>query len=535
MTRLTEDQQERIRPFVTSLTSDVYALINLPPQVAGAVISRFSRTNKGARELLATEFIHDLPPIAPQAVCKCPSFCECHKGEQERATAFYDRVLGAYGDDSIAELGGLHIIVENCSLLAAKALEESRYISAIEQSTRYVALEKTDKGYPYYNPVFYLESMLPESYAAMGDKLFGAYHAVKERATEWLNETLVRPERVSDSVWNRSVTAKALDIARGLLPLATLCNVGIYANARTYEDLIYDLVATNKNELYTLANQIYAVCDSVMPAMVRRVNTDKGDWAISRRQMINQDRTRTSRMIRASRNGDLTINNGPCIDLVYQTPDAARRVAESIYFAFDCESHGQSFPLVDHDVYRVLQEAIGPRNSRYDKAPKEFELVAFEFEIVSSIGTWRDLQRHRVTTQIRQPFTARHGYMVPQEVVDMGMEDTWRDAAGNAGTFVRFLELHDKAYVQEYAPYMLPLCYQTRYRMYADAKEWYHICELRSQPQGHAEYRMIAMQIAEILQEEEPLLFDRMTFIGGEPQSGLERLQAEQRSESKGM
>src|SRR5438067_6495259 len=137
--------------YFTNLDRSVFALRNLPEVVKGALFSRYSRTEKSLRRVLLDEFINEpdsgfdrlagTPPVDDDMVAV------------RRAEEFYERVLVGYGDDSVAELAGAHLAVEQTSTLAAKALEDSRIgISPLEKSTRYVRFDRPglDGRYLYY-------------------------------------------------------------------------------------------------------------------------------------------------------------------------------------------------------------------------------------------------------------------------------------------------------------------------------------------------------------------------------------------------
>ncbi|MHC4859120.1 MAG: FAD-dependent thymidylate synthase, partial [Planctomycetota bacterium] len=123
----TPDERGALEPFFTNLDGPVFALTNLPEVVKGALFARYSRSNKTLRRLFLDEFLDRVTrSIGPEAV-----------GEK-RATDLYDKVFVEYGDDSVAQLGGVHLACEGVSNILTKALEWGRLMAYLEQSTRYV-------------------------------------------------------------------------------------------------------------------------------------------------------------------------------------------------------------------------------------------------------------------------------------------------------------------------------------------------------------------------------------------------------------
>lgn len=512
---LTEVQKAFVAPFVTSIDSNVYALVNVPPQVAAAVIARLSRSQLGVRELLATEFTNDLPNPPPVRTI------------QADAESFHDRVLGKYGDDSVADMAGVHIIFEDISAFAAKAIQERRLAGYIEKSTRYVPMYKVDGNYPYHIPVELAAAEYSAlAYIQMMNKLFDRYHEVQEGLIKWYMKHVPRDEGTTERAWMRSIEAQALDGARGLLPLSLNTTMGMFANARTYEYLIYNLEAEGIAEFTDIANKLHEATRAVVPAMIRRVGTLRGDNAVRRLATM-----KASRKAAPPLRYQAEISS---VHLVRHSEDGMNDILSDIWFENSRRGHDQEpYITLDHsqsDVDELLETQAGKRESRFDRLGRAFEAAAYTFEIVSSIGAWRDLQRHRMTSQSRQQFKASLGYETPDIIRKSGMETLWQDAAGNAGTFADFIGGHLNN--TDLTAYALPLCYRVRWRISMNLRELCHLVELRTQPQGHAEYRMIAWQMFDIVNEIQPELAKYIQFVVTD-EVLLARLTAEEKAERR--
>ncbi len=141
MPEFSEKESLVLNPYFTNLDKDIFALRNLPEVVKGALFSRYSRTTKSLRRVLLEEFIQD-KQMAFDQIVNAPRVDETVG--IRKAEEFYDRVLVGYGDDSVAELGGAHVALENVSNVATKIIQDSRLgLSPLEKSTRYVYFNET--------------------------------------------------------------------------------------------------------------------------------------------------------------------------------------------------------------------------------------------------------------------------------------------------------------------------------------------------------------------------------------------------------
>src|SRR5665213_2515695 len=165
----TDDEAEVLRPYVTNLEGPVFALVNLPEVVKGALFARYSRSGKSLRRLFLDEFVGDLDVSGDAGVDATMGL--------RRAEELYERVFFEYGDDSVAQLGGVHLACEQSSNVLSKVLEWGRLMSYLEQSTRYIAYDnRLESGhYRYYRPSEILESPYGARYVGDMDRVFDTY------------------------------------------------------------------------------------------------------------------------------------------------------------------------------------------------------------------------------------------------------------------------------------------------------------------------------------------------------------------------
>ena len=227
---LTAAERARLAPHFTDLDGPVFALVNLPETVKGALFARYSRYQGTLRRLFLDEFADSLPEVDRP----------WDAGEGERAAKLYERIFVGYGDDSVAQLGGAHIACEWVSNVLTKVLQRPRLGAYLEQSTRYIPYDAPMPGGGYR---YYRDPSLGPEYATAMDTLFDTYAASLPKVASWADAQFPPPDGEPSAAHARAIQAKALDLLRGLLPAASLSHMGIYATGQTCEQLILHLLA----------------------------------------------------------------------------------------------------------------------------------------------------------------------------------------------------------------------------------------------------------------------------------------------------
>ena len=226
----TPEERQRLAAHFTDLDAPVFALVNLPETVKGALFARYSRYPGTLRRLFLDEFADSLPePGAPW-----------DGDEGKRASELYERIFVGYGDDSVAQLGGVHIAAEWCSNVLTKLLQRPRLGAYLEQSTRYIAYDEPMPGGGYR---YYRDDELGPEYADRDGRALRRLRAGAPARDRVGGRRSSRPPRASPRAhWRRAIKAKALDLLRGLLPASSLSHMGIFATGQTYEQLILHLL-----------------------------------------------------------------------------------------------------------------------------------------------------------------------------------------------------------------------------------------------------------------------------------------------------
>src|SRR5437762_5471489 len=260
---LTDAERDRLRPHVTNLDRPVFALVNLPETVKGALFARYSRYPGTLRRLFLDEFADSVPDLPP-----------FEQDEGERAAKLYETIFLGYGDDSVAQLGGAHVACEWVSNVLTKILQRPRLAAYLEQSTRYIAYDAELDGFGYR---YHRDPRFGPLYETAMNDLFATYSRLLEGVSEWVAETFPAAEGESPAAHRRAVRAKALDLVRGILPASSLSHMGIYASGQTYEQLVLHLLAHPLAEARAYGELLLEELEKIIPSFVMRVpRPDRG-------------------------------------------------------------------------------------------------------------------------------------------------------------------------------------------------------------------------------------------------------------------
>ncbi len=520
----TTEEAALLARYFTNLDRPVFALRNLPEVVKGALFSRYSRTEKSLRRVLLDEFINH-PDSGFSQLANVPDGADDMVAVR-RAEEFYERVLVGYGDDSVAELAGAHVAVESVSTLAAKALEDSRIgISPLEKSTRYV---RFDRPGPDGKRLFHRGPELEHpAYEPAVDGLFDLYGASVEPLRQSIRERFPLEEGETERAWKSATRAKALDLLRGLLPAGTLTNLGLFGNGRAFEYLITKMAANELLECRRLAEDLHRELALVIPSFVRRAIDERYGTPAAQRMA----RTRSALKEMAAhlpsppRFGG-GMGPGPAVGLIEHDPDAERKVVAAALFP----ESALRWEDLKGDLPALLEAMLGDRANRRQRAPRALEHAQYTFEIVANFAAYRDLHRHRMLTQDRQLLGTALGYDVPDGLVELGMESRFRAAMDDAAASHVRLE---RDLGPALAQYVVPLAFHLRWYFRINLREVYHLCELRTTPQGHPDYRWVAQEMFRLVGQVHPKLAAYARFVDMGPGDELERRRSERRIDEK--
>src|SRR3954465_3528959 len=426
----TPDESDILRRYFTNLDGPVFALVNLPEVVKGALFARYSRSAKSLRRLFLDEFVGDLDISGDHSVDATVGL--------RRAEDLYEKVFVEYGDDSVAQLGGVHVACEQASNLLTKVLEWGRLMSYLEQSTRYIAYDTRIGGrYRFYRDPGILGSPLGTRYVGDMDRLFDTYAELVPLLADFFRDRFPKDPSDTDFVYRQAVRAKAFDALRGILPAASLSNVGIYGTGQGYEALLLRMRANPLPEARAYADLMLTELRKVIPSFLARV--DRPDRGGAWSAYLEDTRAAMEEVAGQLFAADEPEPRPP-VTLVDFDPDAEDKLLAAMLYPYTELPEDQVLAKVrtlsaDERV-AVVRAYVGERSNRRHKPGRALERVGYRFDVLSDYGAFRDLQRHRMLTTEWQPLSPRHGYAVPPAVEEAGLAERYHDAmARSAGLY----------------------------------------------------------------------------------------------------
>ena len=536
----TPEEKVILSSYVTNTDRSIFALTNLPEVIKGALFSRYSRSTLGLRTLLLRDFIQEKESkfAEIQAGGENPDSAKNAKLAIESAQNFYDRILDGYGDDSIGELGGAHLAMENISILATKTVQDSRIGgSPLEKSTRYVSFAEKISGtcgkqdeFRFYQEPNLMNSVYMDLYLTTCRNLFETYIRFTEPIRAHVRKQLPRDPEISAAAYERSVVARGFDIIRGLLPSSTLTNMGVFGNGRFFETLIAKLRADPFRELNEIGQLSYEELTKVIPSFVRRADAEHRYFQDFRN--FGQAQQKLIRNFAETHLGQLKADTTESVCLIDYDPEAENKLLSALLYSHSGlplqQIRNSVSTMPEKEKAKLIEHTIDLRDHRRHKPERGLEMAFYTFDILGDYGMYRDLQRHRILTQERQPLTTRFGYDTPEEIEDAGLGTEYHETmARSAEAF----ETIAKDFPNE-AQYVVPMSYNIRWYVHINLRALIWLTEIRSTPQGHTGYRRIAQEMFRRVEEAQPLLGKYMKFVDLNEYS-LGRLSAEQRQEDK--
>ena len=476
--------RSRLSPFVSNLDRPVFAITGLPEEVIAVLLAYYSRSRDDLRTNLDRLIADDTLGIdAPSAT---PSRAE------DKARAFHEKWVVGYGHASVAEHAVVHLAVEQVSIVASKVIEDLRLGSYTEKSTRYVVF---DTGSFADLPT--LPEALRDDYRTTCKNLFSTYLELFPAVEARLEQLVPTEKGQSPTRRAAAIRAHACDLLRGLLPASTLTNLGITANARALGMLLSKMLSSPLTEVRHVAEQMRTEAASVAPTLLRHVETIP--YRETFRDTIAQSIPWTSapaasqavpvRIVRHDRDALQRVVLALCYDLAVQ-PHASDRMA--------------MLDRQDDTTLATIVRAAFANRGPHDPAPRAMESSSLTVELELDYGAYRDLQRHRLLTPTTQVLGCTLGPTLPEDLRSLGIHDRYEQALDGVRPAWERLASHDPFAAQ----YVVPLAYRVRTLWTLNLREVFHVVELRSARQGHANYRRVAQALYREVCQVHPWLTD---------------------------
>lgn len=497
-TELRTEQMELAPRKYTSEIGDIYFVDpdGLGQALAVAGLARFSRSPLGLRDLIKTEF-----------------------QDASHVKELLERILFEYGDDSVAQLMNGIFVVEKASNLLTKHLEWGRPGSSyIEESTRFVPYDQRDENgrYKYHTPAELSVEDATE-YERVMDGIFDSYSFAFHTIFDHLNETMVRPSDKKPGEWKFILRAQACDAARLLLPVAAQSTVGFSMSAQAIENLIVRLRSESLSELTNAGNEILYHGRMIMPDFLRRP-----DLATHGGMMSSVMARNLGAMYEQAYNLGLSgythEDSSDTATLVDFSPRDEFELVKWMLFEGSTKSMADIEDAVSllgtAEKTAIMNEymGVGRRSNRRHKPGRALERVHYDWELVCDYGIFRDLQRHRMVDDLRwqdlNPFLGRAD--VPALAGECGLAPMY------AETYEKSAELYSKIeerYDREVAQYATLLGHKMRWVVGVNAREAFHLHELRTGENGHPGYRRLVQKMHKRVEEHHPIITSNMVFV----------------------
>ncbi len=488
-------------------TVEVYAVYGVEPEIQAYAMAKYSRSALSMKESLK-------------------------EISQQKAEKFLNTFYFQYGHRSIADLAHIALAIEKLSILAAIAVADEQRWDGQERSTRYQDFKKSG----YYTPDFGGDDQARTLYGEAIDSLFAEYESLSERMFHYLSSITPKPAEMKQETYDRTLRARAFDISRYLLPLATNTSLGEIVNARTLENQIAHLLShthkevrhlgdllkqaatspaynVNQDSLRQLVEQIRAVSPNlaskaeqellrevrVAPTLVKYA--DPNSYEIETRRELKQ--------VARELMGNLPIASSPLVDLLDDEPLEIELATTLVYeyCHYPYRQIRQAIAAAGEVIRREIIDLGLRHRGKHDEMQRAFCAGhQFRFDILMDIGGFRDMHRHRRCIQIGQGFTTKHGYDTPEEVNAAGVSDSYHAVMRRTVETVKQLSAGAGPEADQDSQYAIPLGFRKRTLFKMDFGEVVYISELRTGQAGHFSYRNVAYAMYEAVARTYPAL-----------------------------
>ena len=515
---------------------DIFALVGLPPEVLAVAMAKYSRSQEGIRYT-----IDELT--------------------EEKSAAFHEKWVLGYGDASVADMAMVAIALENVSILASKVVEDNRLACFQEKSTRYVPFDPTR----HYKPVAILNSEHRALYESTLTMLYDAYQKTVDRMITFYGAQFPKPADKTEKEFAAKLRARALDVARYYLPTATLTNFGMIMSARALRHCISKLLSHPTAEMRAIGEEIrqaainpaynpqakkiepilerlYKNADEKTQKLVEELHATvklqiQGAPTLIKHNEPKEYLMEKEKIVRALAEKILAdISLRPSTPLRSAQGTNNFSLSESRWTSGRVEGQERRVTLLGRHIapeeelvatliYRgstlpftailerveklspktkqIVIDAVQDKRTDHDWPSREFEVGQyFIFDTLMDYGAFRDLQRHRICTQINQELGVEHGYETPRDLPDAGLLEEYQEVMEKARAAYELIAED----LPHEAQYVIPMAFRKRTLFKMNLREFFHIVELRTKSGGHFSYRALVYEMYEQVRAQHPAL-----------------------------
>lgn len=484
---MVKKEHSSIQSYVTNLNEKVYCIYGLPPEVVAVLFAYVSRSPASFRDNLI-KLIDEGSLDMHQPISRTTGQDDIWSAAREKSQAFHQKWVVNYGHASVAEHAILQFAIEDVSILASKVIEDSRLASFTEKSTRYQVFD-ADR---FYFPDTIMQSTYRQELKNTVSYLFKEYQEFYPAVENYIKQ------QSKEELTKGALKSQVCDVIRYLLPAGTLTSLAATMNAREAAHTIVKLRSHPLKEMQAIGDAMAKEGAKITPTLLKY--TEKQEYI----QKTMQDKHPEILPLMNCSKEDHPSNG---VVLVDYPEDAQEKILAALLFRYSQTSYQEAYQRAKHlpsdQCKKILQYFL------QDKGPhlsglRELEHLYYTMEIIMDYGAFRDVQRHRMTTQSNQPLTNHLGYEIPQLILDLGgeIEERYHSCMERASTTFDLL----KQDFPDEAQYILPLAFRKRFLITWNFREIEYFLRLRTKPTGHISYRRIGYQIYEAIKQVHPLL-----------------------------
>jgi thymidylate synthase ThyX len=479
-----------LHPYVTNVDRPIFALKNLPEEVVAVLFAYYSRSRESLRRNLL-KLIQEKDLDLEERLQWTDRDQDELALARQKAKDFHEKWVVGYGHASVAEHAVAHLAIEDVSIVASKIIEDTRLASYTEKSTRYVVFDREK----FYRVPCLAASPHAGLYEDTCGFLLESYTRLTEPVVQAIKRETPREERQTERGYETACRAKSCDILRYVLPAATLTNIGVTANGRVLEHMITKLLSHPLEEARDIGVLIKGEVEKIIPTLLKYAG----------RNTYMEETHRAMEALAATLFAGSRSEEAPDVSLVRYPEDAEDQLAAAIlhgYVAFPWRQVQERVgKLSREEKARVIDEYLA-RRGKHDQPLRALEHLTYTFDILLDFGAFRDIQRHRMCTQIPQDLGPSLGYSTPSEIPRFGLLPAYEKCMSRAAEAHRVIA---RDFPRE-AQYVLPLAFRKRVLFTWNLREIHHFVQLRSAKQGHISYRHIAQQVFKEIERAHPLL-----------------------------
>ncbi len=451
----------------------IYALKNLPPEVIAVTFAKCSRSPEPFDKIAA-------------------------ELTEEQSSKFNEKWVVNYGHGSIAEHAFFNVAIEDVSLIAVECIQSNRLASYTEKSSRY---QIYDRSRVYVPRVFNFRPEIKKIYLEAINQLFDAYEASIEPIKKAISEIYPNINNDPEHIWQAKIKSKWIDVCRFLLPNSVLANLGMSANARTWEYAITKMLSHPLEEVREIGKEIKRVALEITPTLVKYA--DPNEYYIKNEEYLFQKMPELASDIKHL---EYTSNNKLEVDLIDYDKDGEDKVLAGLIYKYNAVEFRKALEKVKkmskEEKEEIFEKILSGARNIYDKPPRELEYPYYTFDCLLDQGAYYDLKRNRIMTQTPQILTAEYGYFTPKLFREVGLGDIYYNAMENAH---RVYFKIAKEFPRE-AQYITTKATARRFIMKMNLREAFYFIGLRSRKSGHFTYRRIAQMVYDHIAYVHPML-----------------------------